>query len=736
MRNSNLLRFILTLVVTSFLFVHNVEASLKSGDRAFNNFNWSKAIKAYERYDKKNPGNVLVIERLATAYRMTNNWEKAVVWYENLYNTGSISPENIYLYGQALRANMQYDAAKEVFTQYGQLSGSKTANGLLYGEEDLNDLLYKNHFTVAMTDINSAQADFAPIVKDGVLYFTSDRMNNPKAIRAVDNWNSRNFLQIFMVGANGTPSADSVVALPSKGVNAKYHEGPVAFHPSSGEMYFTRTNYMDNKLTKSSDDVAKLKVYKTPFNTLDMKGMSMISEALPFNNDEYSVGHVTFNEDGSIMYFTSDMPGGYGATDIWMAKMGYDGSYGTPVNLGSTINTEGNEMFPNFQERKLYFASNGHRGLGGLDIYFSEMKDGAWKNPENLGYPINTNYDDFSLVFQDEHTGYFTSNRIGGMGDDDIYSFERLGFELSVFVYDYDTKQAVEDADIMFGNSKFKTDETGIINFFGKKQDVENIKATKAEYQTMEMEFPENDEMFYAKIPMTRTDVSKFIVLVLDKTTREPLENSLVTLNEFEAYTNEEGKTYWLIYPELDYVLSAEKTIDTDKKYLSLKKEFDTKGMETPDEWNATILLDYFEIGKEIELDQIYYDLDKYFIRPDAAGELTEVVALMKEYPEMEVEMGSHTDCRASMAYNQKLSDNRAKAAMEYLVRNGIDADRLTYKGYGETKLTNSCACECERSVSSIGVKAFRKCEDEQVANCSEEDHQANRRTTFKVTKF
>ena len=735
MINFNTPKYLLIILLTSFFFVNNVQASLKSGDRAFEKFNWSKAIKAYERYDKKNPGNVFVIERIATAYRMSNDWENAKVWYESLYNTGTISPENMYLYGQALRANMQYDAAKEIFTSYEQISGSKTATGLLQSEEELNDLLYKNHFSVSLTDINSKQADFSPVVKDGVMYFTSDRLNDPMAIRVVDNWNSRNFLQIYMVGVSGTPSADSVIAFPKKGVNQKYHEGPVAFHPSTGEMYFTRTNFIDNKVTKSSDGIAKLKVYKTPYNILDLKGKSFVSEALPFNNDEYSVGHVTFNEDGSIMYFTSDMPGGFGATDIWMAKMGYDGQFGTPENLGSTVNTEGNEMFPNYQQGRLYFASNGHRGLGGLDIYSTKLLDGKWKTPKNLGYPINTNYDDFSLVFQEENKGFFTSNRIGGIGDDDIYSFERLGYDLEILVYDFDTKETIEEVEIAFGSTKFKTDETGVINFFGMMEDVENLKASKKDYQVMSMEFPEDGE-FYAKIPMTRTDVSKFTVLVLDKTTRTPMHNALVKLNEFEAKTNKDGYTYWLIYPEKDYKISASKTIETDKNYFSVSKNFNTNGMKTPDQWNATILLDYFEIGKEIEIDRIYYDLDKYFIRPDAAGDLKDLVALMLEYPKLEVEMGSHTDCRASKEYNLKLSNNRAKAAMEYLVRNGVDAKRLTYKGYGETKLTNGCACECDRPISVIGVKAFRKCEDAQVANCSDEEHQANRRTTFKITKF
>ena len=736
MRNLKSINYIIALLFVAFFNVSSLQASLKSGDRNYKTFNWEKAIAAYERYDKRHPGNLEVIEKIASCYRMQNDWYNAEIWLAKLYASNEASKENIYHYGQALRANMKYDKALEVFTKYASLSASKTTKGLLVSEEEINQLMQKNDFTVTLSDINSKEADFAPFIKDNQLFFASDRLDDPKAIRYTDNWNHRNFLQIYMVNVDTVPSGDSVIILPVKGVNARFHDGPIAFHPSTGEMYFTRTNFIDHKLAKSVDDVAKVKVYKTPFDFSNLKSKGLVSEALRFNNDEYSVGHVSFNEDGSIIYFSSDMPGGYGATDLWMAKMDASGNYGMPINLGERINTEGNEMFPNFQNGKLYFASNGHQGLGGLDIFECSLEGDVWNNLVNLGFPINTNYDDFALVFQDENKGFFSSNRIGGIGDDDIYSFEKLGANLKVLVYDYDTKLPIEDAKLTTKSGTLLTDKLGVASFFGLRSELQEIAVEKPAYASMAFEYLEAGNEFDLKIPMYRNDIAKLIVQVLDKRTNEPLPNSDVTLNGVRALTDAEGFTFWEISPDKDYVLSAEKTINTEKKYLAQSTTFNTNGLVAPTTWDATILLDYYEVGKEVEINDIYYDLDKFFIRPDAACELSKLVNIMKDNPGIIIEMCSHTDCRASMAYNQTLSENRAKAAMEYLVRNGIDPNRLSYKGYGETKLTNSCACECDQAISVIGLKAFRKCEDAQVANCTEDDHQANRRTTFKIIKF
>jgi len=409
-------------------------------------------------------------------------------------------------------------------------------------------------------------------------------------------------------------------------------------------MYFTRNNFNNGKKGKDANRITLLKVYKATLIDNQWKN----AEELPFNSDSYSVAHPTLSPDEKTMYFASDMPGTHGQSDLWKVKINEDGSFGTPENLGVSINTEGKESFPIFtNENELYFATDGHPGLGGLDIFMSRMNaDGSFKEPINIGAPANSPQDDFAyLIDTKTRKGFLTSNRDGGKGYDDIYKFletRKLVCEqvLSGIVTDLDTGEILPNTKVTLFDDKFNI-----------------IK-----------EVISDDKGFYT----------------------------------FEV---ECGKSYFIRAEKDTYETKEQKiTIPTltGKTDLPIQLEKKVKPVVVGD-----------DLAKAFGIKIIYFDLDKWNIRPDAALELEKILDVMKQYPNMKIDVRSHTDSRQTHKYNEKLSDRRAKSTMSWLVKNGIDANRLTGKGYGETQLVNKCA---------DGVK------------CSEDEHQANRRSEFIIT--
>ena len=374
---------------------------------------------------------------------------------------------------------------------------------------------------------------------------------------------------------------------------------------------------------------------------------------LPFNSDSYQVANPALSNDGKTLYFASDMEGTLGLSDIFKVAVNEDGSFGTPVNLGPEINTAGRETFPFVSAKdELYFTSDGHPGLGGLDIFITKIpKEGPFKEVLNVGEPANTPKDDFALIINtDTKKGFLSSNRDGGEGSDDIYKFiETREIE---FLCEQLLVGIVTDA------------ETGAI--------LPNTKLTLF------------DEKF-TKLKETTSDAE----------------------GKYDFGAVECGKKY--------YVRAVLPAYTTKEVPVIITKE--SGKTELPIELESAVKKAIVgdDLGKLLELKIIYFDLDKWNIRPDAALELEKVLSVLEQYPTMKIDIRSHTDSRATAAYNEKLSDRRAKSTMAWLVKNGISSDRLTAKGYGESKLVNKCA---------DGVP------------CTEEEHQANRRSEFILIKI
>jgi outer membrane protein OmpA-like peptidoglycan-associated protein len=534
----------------------------------------------------------------------------------------------------------------------------------------------------------------------------------------------------------GGPAADQSVEIEaenttlsksekfSRTLNTKYHEGPMTFTKDQTFIVFTRNNGSKGKSGKSTDGVRKLKLYSAVFRGSKWHDVT----ELPFNNPEYSVGHPAFAPDDQKLYFVSDMPGGYGGTDLYVVEFN-NGQWGTPVNMGKEINTEGNEMFPYADAGgNLYFASDGHQGLGGLDVFYAELRDGIpYRGIQNVGYPINSEKDDFGLITDRARTtGYFSSNRRKGTSDDDIYSFRRTCKMLNIFVYDAKTGRPLEGADLRIVRNGLNN-ELKMTTVEGKTDLCLEVN-TEYDFKALKEGYAPNSARFSTLTQSNKPEMNISIYLEKSENTivrgvvktevnQRPAEGVKVTLrdekgkSEQTVLTGPDGGYEFTVNPKAGYSITAEKN-----KYATAVKKQTKKGKRpaAPAEQVAvrTDSIGIYGEGDVFQLKNIYYDLNKFFIRADAARELDRVVALLKEYPVMKIELRSHTDARSSDTYNKRLSESRARAAMDYLVSRGIAASRLSSRGYGENEIVNGC---------TDGVE------------CSEGEHQQNRRTEFKI---
>ncbi|CCH53752.1 OmpA/MotB domain protein [Fibrisoma limi BUZ 3] len=735
---------------------------LRAANKQFDNFSYVTAVRMYEEFlrtdKKKDPVETReALTKLGYSYRKlqdTRNAER--VYGELVKNYNDLESEMYLYYAQALAANGKYRDSQKMYSRYGeQQSEDLRGRKFTVSYMDVNRFYRdSSSYRVHNIPINSRQADFSPMFYKGGLVFVSSR-DESGVIRRVFSWNQTPFLDLYfhpdtnqlkvpnierrpsmaMLGGGNT-EAKPIQAMEettaaeeqqpltkaqkfSRTLNTKYHEGPVTFTKDQSFIVFTRNNGAKGKSGKSQDGVRKLKLY----SAVNKNGKWTDVQDLPFNSAEYSVGHPAFTPDNTRMYFVSDMPGGYGGTDVYVVEFN-NGQWGTPVNMGKEINTEGNEMFPYVDENgNLYFASDGHEGLGGLDIFYAELKDGvAYKGVENVGAPINSEKDDFGLITDASRTtGYFSSNRKKGITDDDIYSFKRTCKQLNILVYDAKTNMPLENADVRILRNGASQD-LRLTNVEGRAElCVESnaeyeFKAVKEGFAMNSVRFStltqSSKPVMNVSIYLERSENTIVKGVVKTEVNQKPASGVKVTLrnekdkSEQTVVTGPDGGYEFAMKPNAPYTLTAQKD-----QYATKKTKYGKQPKKATNKV-VTDSLGIYGVGDVFQLKNIYYDLNKFFIRPDAARELDRVVSLLKEYPQMKIEIRSHTDARASDGYNIRLSENRARAALDYIVSRGITPNRLVARGYGESEIVNGCV---------DGV------------NCTENEHQQNRRTEFKI---
>lgn len=716
---------------------NNNNPAVTRGDKLFKKFAFPEAAEEYKAALKKDINNIDAKEKLARTYFIMNNYAEAEALLESLSNIPNAKANNLLLYGMSLRANKKYEAADSVFNKYALLNpsdprASELANGLTAVQKLLED--NGLHRIELSAGDNSDASDFGvSYYRDNSIVFSSNRGTNA-FIGRTDGWTDRKYYDLYV-------SKDGKVKelTKSKEIDKKFNEGPVTFNQDFSEMIFTRSNIL-NKVGKSSEGIVKLKLYTSQFDT--EKGKWGKPTELPFNSSEYSVAHPTLSKDGKRLYFVSDMPGGLGETDIYVSYRDESNNWGVPVNLGGKINTPGREMFPFIAEGgTLYFSSDSRTGLGGLDVYSATFANGEWGNVTNLGAPINSEADDFNYILDaNGKSGYVVSNRIGGKGDDDIYKFVKQGVQICGKVIDAETNLPLENAKVDMGwagntLASRTTNEKGNFCFTVEPDKQYKFDASKEKYSPNSTEIKVGLVNSNFTIPLTPEDAAltavandgtpwvdidpaKGITLVVCTKERGVgnLAGATVEVQDKEigakktCVTNANCECQLVIAPNKEYFISASKD-----GYSTATKTINTNNEKPGSTKFVELVLDQLREGLTVRLENIYYDLDKWNIRSDAAKELDNLINILNKYPNMQIELSSHTDSRASDKYNLILSAKRAKSCVDYLKTKGIDIKRLLAVGYGETRLVNKCA---------NGVK------------CSEAQHQENRRTEFKILKM
>jgi outer membrane protein OmpA-like peptidoglycan-associated protein/tetratricopeptide (TPR) repeat protein len=623
-------------------------AKEKRGDKYYFVYAYTKAIDAYTRTKH------LTIEgqrKLAISYhKMGRNTESEIAYSKLVNMQGGNLPEDYYNYAMVLKNNGKYDEANKWMDTFSQLKPNDIrAKDYIANKDRLQDLLKDdNRYNIKHLDFNTDAEDFGAFYYKDKIVFTASRAK-PALIQRKANWNGKPYLKMYVSDVQqGQMQSPEVF---DKKLDGKFNNGPASFTKDGNYMAYTK----NNEDIKRKDRVVNLEIYFSTYKD----GKWSKPEPFYLNNKDYSVGHPCLTTDGNTMYYTSDMAGGYGGTDIYKITKNEKGQWGKPENLGDKINTEGNEMFPFFEEKNglLFFSSDGRFGLGGLDIFICALKDSITGKVYNAGYPLNTQYDDFSLITDDKlHTGYFSStNRIGGSGDDDIYTVDILkGLNIG--------KQIRGFAETTDGTHLTKT----LVTLMTDSNTVLDTLTTKG------------DGAFTFFV-----DANKKFELSGKKPDYQEGDTAVNT------FTN-------------DYIVRAD---------VILKKEEDTT------EVKHEMVITNSDLSS-ILTKPIYFDFDKYNLRPDAVTELDKIVKVMNENPNMVVELRSYADCRGTKEYNQVLSDKRERATAQYIKAGITKPQRIYGKGYGESNPVNRCVCE-----------------GDVVSDCSEDEHQQNRRTEFTIIK-
>jgi outer membrane protein OmpA-like peptidoglycan-associated protein len=693
LRLFKVLIFSLAVAITQLSFGQekkNITPEMRKATADFQSLRYAAAINNLSKVVRKDSNNVFALDMLAYSHKMVKNYQEALKGYEKLVKQKNLKPEWALYYAESLASNQQYESSEGWYRKYLTLVPADKRAALFARTNASN--LNKNlgNWSVYFLNLNTQSSEYSPVFYKNGLIFSSNRKTS-RPVKRVFQWDQSPFTNLYFVPKlndlkatnpdslmgqarqqknrsytfndddtaptsndskilgtyHNAIARDTLASLlaPSldlqllKGnVNTKYHEAAAAVFPD-GSVIYTRNNFINGRVQKSADGINKLKLY-----TASGDQLNKITE-FPYNSNDFSTGHPTLNLNGSIMIFASDRPGGFGGTDLYYTVRAGNGSWNTPVNMGKRINTEGNELFPYLDKDKtLYFASTGHAGLGGLDVFEVTLKEMvATDLPKNMGAPINSPKDDFSLIkTADGKQGYFSSNR---RGNDDIYHFKR-------------TVQLI----ILQG-------------------------------------------------------------IVTDARTRIPLANSRLVMRHVDGAdtltTNAKGEYRREIPKDTDFEITAHKSGFINKIAFVTSQgitqdsviRMDIKLNKTETQ-QQQVLSNCETLKRTFAVKNIYYDLDRSEISPDAVPALEELYQLMRKNPEISVITSSHCDSRASDDYNRRLSLRRGHAAKAFLIKKGIATDRIQVEYYGKTRIINRCYDDVP---------------------CSEQDQQLNRRTEFDI---
>ncbi len=694
------------------------QQELKRADTYFERAYYSDAIPLYEQLLPRNKSSKL-IKNLAGCYYHTFNMKAAARWYGYLVSNYGESVDEDYRFklNQSLKAIGEYENAQKALIDF-------------YSEQDQDDKVSQltkdftyienvraigDRFKIENLNINTATSEFGAARIDSNLVYSASR-KHALALPKLYRWNNENYLDIYSHPIDKINLGDSLSTSLSNNINSKMHEGTFAITKDRKTIYFTR-----NSKKKTEDDkISNLKIYRAEY--IDGAWKNII--ALPFNSDDFSTEHPALSPDETKLYFSSDREGGFGSFDLYVVNIQKDGFFGNPINLGKEINTDKKEQFPFVdKEGNLYFASNGHPGFGLLDVFVSKKENGNFTKPDNLGLPVNSGYDDFSLSLDpDSNTGYFSSNRPGGKGSDDIYSFAEtkpLVIEdckqfIAGVLTDKTTKLPLPNASIELvdanGNriENITTSKDASFKFQISCSSEYRIKAHKDGYEDNSRNIVSDIERNDVKdgsltlYSIEEREVQKTKALLAKKEAAEK-----AALAEIKRQ-KEQAKIAALERLQKEQEIAHQQKAEQEKEKRERLKKIDA------------IIAKEDAIVKEkdliiIKTEEIHFDYSLWYLRREARERLAKVIDIMKQNPGMVIEIGTHTDIRGNAEYNRNLSQKRADSAKEFMVKNGISPERVIAKGYGESQPIVEC---------------------ETVESCTEEDHEWNRRCELIVVKW
>lgn len=695
----NMKKILVVIFVFLIQFINAQDQDLVRAKRFFDKTYYSESIILYEKLAEEKPSQE-VIKNLADSYYYTNDLIKAQRYYRLLVKSydKDLDREYYYRYAQTLKASNSYDDANGALKEY--YAKSANTEDLVSFEKELKELenvsAIGNRFEIKNLAVNTPNSEFGAVKYRDNLVFAAVKLK-PGLLDKKFKWDNETYLNLVKVPLKNINSADSIVHYFAKELKTGMHESNAVFTKDGNTIYFTRNNSKNGKKKKNEQKISNLQIFKAEL----VEGKWTNITSLPFNSADYSVEHPALNADEKVLYFSSDMPGSLGSFDLYSVNIN-KGAFDTPKNLGPAINTNKREQFPFASpDNKLYFSSDGHLGYGSLDVFVSEINGNEYSKPVNIGLPLNSNSDDFSFNISDSKEGYFASNREGGKGSDDIYQFKETK-ELIVedckqfitgTITDISTKGALENAIVMLQDADKKTINTSTTSADGKFSFTVACESSFTVVAFKEKYTNESRAISSGKTRNAGNDASMALKsldairleeqrLVEEKKEKEAL--AVIALKEAEkkAKADEIVASEIKKKEKVEQILKQEKDVVKDKDRLIIKT------------------------------DPIYFDYNMWYIRKESKVVLGRVVALMKKYPGMVIEIGSHTDSRGNAKFNENLSQKRASSTREFLLESGIEANRVIAKGYGE-------------SVPII------KCKTDD--SCTEEEHELNRRSEFVI---
>lgn len=738
-------------------------AQINKAHRLYERGAFSQAARLYEEILKIDSNQITAVINLAHCYRHEKDYRAAKPLFKKAASLNSHQSEQSYHFAQMLFLLGEFDRAHE------QVQARLLAEPDHADFQKLRDRIKvvrsypanDDFVVVSLKGINSPYADFGPVLHNNELVFTSERPNNRNVqIPAVEE---KPFTSVYAASfsADQSKSFDSPVPFGTP-VNHRYHDGPMSFSSSGNTVYFTRVDRQQTARGKTN----RLKIY---IAHRDGENWTR-PEPLPFNSNDYSVAHPVVAENDSVLIFSSDMPGGFGGMDLYGTRF-INGKWSTPENLGPKINSPGDEVFPHSYNEKLYFSSNGWPGFGGLDLFVTDLKE-PFDSPQNLYTPINSAWDDLSLFFRSDDFAYFASDRPGGAGRDDLYALERKSPEntfveisgllkfhnrpaafTSLLLKDEQGKvwqQTVTDAlgsftlrnmqpNVSYSLLLDITDKSQLEHFTvyflnDRHEKVQKILPSESGDFIFELLPPDDHD----NLALIEAEDPGLLLIDLRGTVFRDEPGDVISRIEIQIF-NSAGELIGRNWVENDGQFVFHQLIPDDQYIFRLLIDdeslriviYDDQGKELArlSRTGLEYIYNRFAPGDPVlsllnernvsikvspddkfSLPNIYYEFDSWQLNEHSSNQLDRLYEILVKNPKTAIKIMSHTDSRASDAYNLELSEKRAAGVVSYLRNKGLAASRLSGKGYGEQQLVNHCKNDVP---------------------CSEAEHAMNRRTEF-----